>query len=90
MTKRHGWFLVVAIIALLVAACSPQELATPTTEEETPSATTVPADETAAPAAPTSSPESPSPGEYPVSADDWRVLGEPDAPVTMVDFSDFQ
>jgi hypothetical protein len=89
MTKRHGWFLVVAIIVLLVAACSPQELATPTTVE-TPSATTVPADETAAPAAPTSSPESPSPGEYPVSADDWRVLGEPDAPVTMVDFSDFQ
>jgi hypothetical protein len=88
MTNRHGWFLVVAIVALLVGACAPQELATPTTvDEEAPQATTVPTGETSSP---TSSPASPSSDEYPVAEDDWHVLGAPDAPVTMVDFSDFQ
>jgi protein-disulfide isomerase len=28
--------------------------------------------------------------ELPVDADDWHVLGSPDAPVTIVDYSDFQ
>lgn len=88
MTKRHSWFLVVAIVALLVGACAPQELPTPTTvDEETPQATTAPAGETSSPTTP---PESPSSEEYPIAEDDWHVLGAPDAPVTMFEFSDFQ
>jgi PBP1b-binding outer membrane lipoprotein LpoB len=88
MTKRHSWFLVVAIVALLVGACAPQELATPTTvDEETPQATAAPTGETSLPTTP---PELPSSDEYPVAEDDWHVLGAPDAPVTMLEFSDFQ
>jgi PBP1b-binding outer membrane lipoprotein LpoB len=88
MTKRHSWFLVVAIVALLVGACAPQELATPATvDEETPQATTAPTGGTSSPTTP---PESPSSDEYPVAEDDWHVLGAPDAPVTMFEFSDFQ
>jgi protein-disulfide isomerase len=37
---------------------------------------------------PTAPPQAPA--ERPVSADDWHVLGSPDAPVTIVEYSDFQ
>ena len=30
------------------------------------------------------------PAELPVDSDDWRALGSPDAPVTIVEYSDFQ
>jgi len=87
MIKRHSWFIVIAIVALLVAACAPQELATPATvDEETSQATTAPTEMSPL----TSSPEPPSSDEYPVDEDDWHVLGAPDAPVTMFEFSDFQ
>jgi hypothetical protein len=87
MKERRGWILVVAIVVLLVGACAPQDLTTPAVEDrETPQAATAPTGETSSAA----SSDSPSSAEYPVDEDDWHVLGAPDAPVTMVDFSDFQ
>lgn len=85
MSKRFGWFVFLAVLSLLVAACGPS-LATPTPrgqepvadsptatrEESGPTATAVPA------------------ADLPVDTDDWRTLGFADAPVTLIEYSDFQ
>jgi protein-disulfide isomerase len=56
------------------------ESATPALAEQSPTATQV--EEQA---------QEPSPvAELPVDPDDWHVLGSPDAPVTIVEYSDFQ
>ena len=104
MGKRFGWLIVLLVAALLVAACGP-EMATPTPSTESadtsPSATTADADPgaTAADTGPsatveeageTSESQPAASAELPVDADDWHVLGSPDAPVTIVDYSDFQ
>ncbi|MGD8794346.1 MAG: hypothetical protein PVF47_17480 [Anaerolineae bacterium] len=94
MKKGYGWFILLVVVVFLVAACGPQ-FATPTPAgEDLPANTAAPATETApsepsAVAEPTQ-PEPPSTGELPVDPDDWHALGSPDAPVTMIDFSDFQ
>ncbi len=95
MSRKRGWLFVLVVVALLVAACGP-EMATPTPsvvgDTESPP-TSAPASETAAPEPSPSDTEDvkpPSSGESPVDAGDWRVLGSPDAPVTIVDYSDFQ
>jgi hypothetical protein len=94
MKKRYGWFILLVVVALLVAACGPQ-FATPTPAgEDLPATTSGPAAETSAPepsaVAEATQPDPPSAGELPVDPDDWRTLGSPDAPVTMIDYSDFQ
>ena len=97
MRWKHGWLIVLVVVALLVAACGPQE-DVPTLGEqadrravsrllavgETPKAAAA-EDPTAEPAE-----SSASAAELPVDADDWHVLGSPDAPVTIVEYSDFQ
>jgi protein-disulfide isomerase len=86
MKRNYSWLLVLLVVAMLVAACGP-EMSTPT-----PAATTEGASESQATALPEPSqaPTEPALGELPVNADDWHVLGSPDAPVTMFEFSDFQ
>ena len=88
MRRNNVWLLTLVIMALLVAACGPQ-METPAAEE---GATSAPP--------PTASPvqeEEATPGEAGTSAgydlvdpDDWHVQGAADAPVTIVEYSDFQ
>lgn len=95
MSRKHGWLLVLVVLALLVAACGP-EMATPTAHvasdtESSPTAAS--AGQTAEPepsATETEEAELPTSGELPVDADDWHVLGSPDAQIAIVEYSDFQ
>ena len=86
MTRKYSWLLVLLVLTMLVAACGP-DMATPTPaakpEEEVDAPPTAPAEE---------GPEATAPAadELSVDADDWRVLGSPDAPVTVIEYSDFQ
>lgn len=95
MSRKHGWLLVLVVVALLVAACGP-EMATPTPRlvgATEPSPTAAPAGETAEPepsVTETAGVQPSAPAELPVDADDWHVLGSPDAPITIVEYSDFQ
>ncbi|MGD9317694.1 MAG: hypothetical protein PVG56_12730, partial [Anaerolineae bacterium] len=87
--------VVLLVAALLVAACGP-EMATPTPGTESadtsPSATAADTGPSATveEAGETSESQPAASAELPVDADDWHVLGSPDAPVTIVDYSDFQ
>ncbi len=95
MSKTYGWLLLLVVMAMLVAACGPQ-MATSTTGSQgntNSSPTTAPAAQATEPDPASSETESAKPsasGEWPVDADDWRVLGSPDAPVTIFEYSDFQ
>jgi len=77
MKQRHSWLLGLLVLALVLAACGP-DMATPTAAPE-PTSGGEELQATAPPAV-----------DYPVDGDDWHVLGEPDAPVTMIEYSDFQ
>ena len=85
MSVRYAWLTVLVLAALLVAACGP-EMTTPT----------APATKEAASGAPTGTQgdaptsESASAADVPVDEDDWRTLGSADAPVTVIEYSDFQ
>ncbi len=93
MKQKHSWLLVLMVAALLVAACGP-EMATPTPGEKaasTPSPTPATAGKTPTAAqgsTPTATPMSVT--DLPVDATDWRALGSPEAPVTLIEYSDFQ
>jgi protein-disulfide isomerase len=86
MTRKYSWLLVLLVLTMLVAACGP-DMATPTPaakpEEEVDAPPTAPAEEGPKATAPTG-------GKLPVDADDWHVLGSADAPVTVIEYSDFQ
>ena len=107
MRLKYGWLIMLVVVALLVAACGPQEDAQTLSDQATaeqsagadagdPTAApgADPTQETAKEAAPsggeTSSTETASSAELPVDEGDWHVLGSPDAPITMVEYSDFQ
>jgi protein-disulfide isomerase len=83
MVRRHVWLLILVAAALLVAACGP-EMITPTAPTEA----AVRVESTEDQEATTADPEPAA--EVPVDEDDWRVLGSADAPVTIVEYSDFQ
>lgn len=86
MQKKMSWLIVLVTLALLLVACGP-EMVTPTPGADSTTKTSPPPTESAGENS--GSPQPPS-GEVPVDADDWHVLGSPDAPVTMVEYSDFQ
>lgn len=76
MTRKYSWLLVLLVVTMLVAACGP-DMATPTPAAK-------PEEEVEV------QPTAPAGGELPVDADDWHALGSPDAPVTIIEYSDFQ
>ena len=82
MTRKLNWLLALLVVTMLVAACGP-DIAAPTPGVDVEQAETAPVKE---------SPEASESagGEVPVDDDDWRVLGSADAPVTIVEYSDFQ
>ena len=85
MTRKYSWLLVLLVVTMLVAACGP-DMATPTPAakpEEADGPPTAPAEEGPEETAPAG-------GELQLDADDRRVLGSPDAPVTVIEYSDFQ
>ena len=93
MRRRHGLFIVIVIVTLVVAACGP-EMATPTPVDraaaEPSSGEEAPVGETPSSRPASASEEPAGSGELQVDADDWHVLGSPDAPVTIIEYSDFQ
>ena len=85
MTRKLHWLLALLVVTMLVAACGP-DLVTPTPgaePEEVDTQPTSPAGESPEAAGPDAS-------EFAVDEDDWRALGSADAPVTIIEYSDFQ
>jgi protein-disulfide isomerase len=92
MNRKHGWLIALVAVVLLVAACG-QAMPAPPPVEETAvedSATTAPVGDASTETEEEPAKEPVSAGELPVDEDDWHVLGSPDAPVTIVEYSDFQ
>ncbi len=90
------WILGLQLLALMLAGCQQRsaDRVEPTAAAEDPSPTApAPAGETSAPDPTEPAATEPAPRPTPASiapADDAMVLGDPDAPVTIVEFSDYQ
>ena len=79
MTRRHSWLLLLLVATMLLSACGP-ELVTPTARPEEATAPVEGGEESTALTM----------IDMPVDPNDWHALGAPDAPVTMIEYSDFQ
>jgi hypothetical protein len=94
MKQKHGWLIALAIVLVLVAACGPQP-ATPTAKPAKPTAgasvTAKPATTPVATAVaqPTATTVPLDLSKLPVDPNDWHALGPADAPVTIVEYSEF-
>ena len=90
MSLKRFSYLGLLIAALMVAACSPQATAEPTATPK-PTAEPLPPTATSAPAATTEGPAV-SVGEAPMgfNEDGAPYRGDPDAPVTLTEYSDYQ
>jgi len=90
MNLKHFSYLGVLILALMVAACSPQATTEPTATLK-PTSESLP---TTAAAAPTATRPAPTVSEAGVpmgfTEDGLPYHGNPDAPVTLVEHSEFQ
>ena len=83
MRLKHGWSIVLVVVVLAVAACGPL------TADPTPGGEAVASQAPPLEQAPTEEADTAA-SIASVDTDDWRVLGSPDAPVTIVEHSDFQ
>lgn len=101
MKRKNKWPIVVAVlavIALLAAACGPElPTSTPGAALGDATAGAPTAAPTVAATTPATKPSTtvptPTPagtGTLPVDQNDWHVLGSADAPVTMIEYSEFQ
>ncbi len=85
MNRRFGWLMLLLVLLLLLAACGPP-MATPTPRGQEPAADSP----GATPGEALATVEPVSPGDLPVDPNDWRALGSEDAPVIIIEYSDFQ
>lgn len=85
MYRMHVWMVALVVAALLVAACGP-EMTTPTAPSDT--APVVAESTEVQEEASTTEPESTA--NALADEEDWHVLGSAEAPVTIVEYSDFQ
>jgi protein-disulfide isomerase len=99
MSRKHGSFVVLVVVALLAVACGPEMPTTVPTEGaaavESPTVGKTPTTvaKAATTAAPTEAPtqeEPAAPTRQSAPSGDVHSLGSPDAPVTMIEYSDFQ
>jgi protein-disulfide isomerase len=93
MRLKQGWLIVLVVAVLLVASCGGSlEGATTAPEATQAQATAAGSSDGQSAAAPEEEPAKTSTvsAVLPVDSDDWHILGSPDAPVTIVEYSDFQ
>ncbi len=85
----------IIVLAVLLAACGPTAT-TPATSKpagttEKPAATVTSVEETAPTTKPqATAPDRPTEVPPPEQSENWNVQGSPDAPVTIIEYSDFQ
>jgi protein-disulfide isomerase len=89
MSRKHGWLMVLVVVALLAVACGPEMPTTAPTEGAT--AAAEPPTAAAVAKTPTTAQKEPAtPAGQSVASGDVHSLGSADAPVTMIEYSDFQ
>ncbi len=94
MKRKQGWFVALVLVALVLASCGPSTPTAkpPTSVAKTPTTPQVQPTQGQATAQPTPQP-TPIPVDWnslTVDSSDWHVYGNANAPVTLVEYFDFQ